>query len=280
MSTLLFSPELFQWVRIGGMFCYIDYSPSATNFFRCSIMFRLSVLLSCAISSLALRTSPLKGLRSWSALDGSVVPRSERDMKVSNALRAIAFFGPLTASALVAKAGFFESTEQSELNRLSKFQAPIAELLDSLRVSDTPNAVGVYSKTQILKGGKEDSDVVLNYLEAYIKPCQMKMAALAPKLQLEGESQTRIELLPSLMKGHILELREAIRSQKAEAQAREVQEVQETLAEFLLLASKKYEVTPYIPIRPLTDKELYGPFGCEFWGKKRVPGSNACASNE
>lgn len=103
------------------------------------------------------------------------------------------------------------------------------------------------------------------------------MQEAAVKLKLEGDAKSRIEVLPSLMKGHILELQQAITEQKAESQAREVEEVQETLAEFLVLASQKYEVQPYIPVRPLSDKELYGPLGCEFWGKKRVPGSNACA---
>ena len=66
----------------------------------------------------------------------------------------------------------------------------------------------------------------------------------------------------------------------AKEQAKEVDEVRETLAEFLKLAGTKYEVAPFKPIRPLTDKELFGPLGCEFWGKKRIPGSNACAPIE
>ncbi len=54
--------------------------------------------------------------------------------------------------------------------------------------------------------------------------------------------------------------------------------MQETLAEFIKLAATNpnYEVTPYTVSRPLSDKELYGPLGCEWWGKVRVPGSNAC----
>jgi hypothetical protein len=113
-------------------------------------------------------------------------------------------------------------------------------------------------------------------METIIKPCQQKMSNLAPSLRLGEEAQTRLELLPQLMKGHIIELTQAIKEMKAESQAREVEEVQETLAEFLKLASTKYNVAPYRPTRPLSDAELYGPLGCEFWGKKRVPGSNAC----
>jgi len=107
------------------------------------------------------------------------------------------------------------------------------------------------------------------------------MEKLAPQLKLtDEEAQKRVEILPQLMKGHILELNQAIQEMKASSQSKEVEEVQETLAEFLKLASNQYEVKPYTPVRPLTDAELYGPLGCEFWGKKRVPGSNACASDE
>jgi hypothetical protein len=102
------------------------------------------------------------------------------------------------------------------------------------------------------------------------------MAEASSKLKVAEQSQSRLELLPALMQGHLLELEQAIREQKAESQAKEVAEIQETLAEFLLLCSAKYEVTPYVPTRALTDKELFGPLGCEFWGKKRVQGSNAC----
>jgi hypothetical protein len=131
---------------------------------------------------------------------------------------------------------------------------------------------------KVLKGGKEDSDVVLTYMETYIKPCQQKMSLVAPKLGLADADQKRAEILPQLMKGHIIELTQAIKEQKAESQAREVEEVQETLAEFLKLASSKFTVLPYVATRPLTDSELFGPLGCEFWGKQRVPGSNACIS--
>ena len=182
-----------------------------------------------------------------------------------------------TLLPFAAYAGFFSSREQDLIDELSKYQKPVAELLDQLRPTNTPNAVGVYSVQQILRGGKEDSDVVLNYLSNYILPMQKTMADAAPSLKLPVDADNeRISVLPLIMKGHILELQQAIESQKAESQAREVEEVQETLAEFLKLASSKYEVKPYIPTRPITDAELFGPLGCEFWGKKRVPGSNSC----
>ena len=178
-----------------------------------------------------------------------------------------------------ARAGLFTSEEQDQIERIASFQRPIFELLDQLRPSVVPNTVGVYAQTQILKGGKEDSDVVLNYLETYIKPCQSKMLEAASKLKLANAAdQTRIELLPLLMMGHILELNQAIKDMKADSQAREVEEVTETLAEYLKLASSKYSVNVYVAPRALTEKEYLGPLGCEFWGKKRVEGSNACAS--
>lgn len=184
----------------------------------------------------------------------AVNPASSRQLESRRIVHAAALLLPITSFAVAARAGFFESTEQSLVNSISKYQAPVAELLDQLRPTELPNSIGVYTKQQLLRGGPEDSAVVLNYLETYIKPCQKRMAEAAPKLMLEGESQNRLELLPALMKGHILELQQAIDEQKADSQAREVEEVQETLAEYLLLASKKYEVTPYKPARPLSDK--------------------------
>jgi hypothetical protein len=119
---------------------------------------------------------------------------------------------------------------------------------------------------------------VRNYLSGYFQPLQLKMAAAAPKLKLaDDEAQKRTEILPALMKGHLLELDVAIGTYVIKNMAKEVEEIQETLAEFLKLASLKYKVTPYVPTRPLSDKELFGPLGCEFWGKVRVEGSNACA---
>lgn len=180
-----------------------------------------------------------------------------------------------------ANAGFFQSDEQDQIDQISSFQRPIFELLDQLRPAVVPNTVGVYAQTQVLKGGKEDSDVVLNYLETYIKPCQSKMADAAPKLKLANPvDQARIEVLPLLMKGHILELGQAIKEMKADSQGKEVEEVTETLAEYLKLSSSKYSVTAYVSPRPLTEKDYLGPLGCEFWGKKRIEGSNACANVE
>eukprot|EP01038_Epipyxis_sp_PR26KG_P004457 gene4457-6303_t len=183
----------------------------------------------------------------------------------------------ITSSIIMS--GLFDSTEQNAVNDVSSFQKPIAELLDQLKPSYIPNPIGVYSQTQVLKSTKEDADVVLVYLETYIKPCQKKMEEgvklISPKL--DPSVQERFQLLPLLMKGHIAELNQAINEIKVESEGKEVQEVQETLAEYLKIASSKFDVVPYAPPRPLSDSELFGPLGCQFWGKTRVEGSNACA---
>jgi hypothetical protein len=176
-----------------------------------------------------------------------------------------------------ANAGFFKSSEQTAVDDIASYRKYVKDLLDQLKPTDIPNAIGVYSKQQLLKSNKEDSDVVLNYMEYYIKPLQQKMLEWAPKLKLdEKEKQERLEVLPLLMKGHIAELAEAIRKTNADDEAREVEEVQETLDEFLQLAALKYQVEQFSASKPLSDKELFGPFGCEFWGKKRAEGSNKC----
>ena len=88
------------------------------------------------------------------------------------------------------------------------------------------------------------------------------------------------------MQGHLLELSQAIAAQDAAQQEREVAEVQETLEEFLSLAARDGRLS--VPAAPAgsssaggseaarRDAELFGPFGCGFYGKTRVPGSNAC----
>ena len=130
-----------------------------------------------------------------------------------------------------------------------------------------------------MKGSKEDADVVTTYLYTYISPMQNKMEQVAKNLKLPQEAdQTRVEILPALMKGHMIELQQAIKELKFDDMAKEVEEVQETLGEFLKLASNAYSVNPFVATRPLSDSELFGPLSCGFYGKVRVPGSNACAS--
>jgi hypothetical protein len=180
---------------------------------------------------------------------------------------AAALLLPILAFSTSAKAGLFMSDEQESVNSLAIFQKPVYDLLEQLRAG----------KDQVLKGGVEDSNVVQQNMNIYIVPLQAKMAEVAPKLKLaDAANQSRIELLPLLMKGHILELTQAIKEGKAPSQFKEVEEVQETLAEYLKLASSKYTVAAFIPPRPFTDAEFFGPFGCEYWGKKRVEGTNKC----
>lgn len=240
---------------------------------RVLILASLSCLLAFKVSKLGNRLYFIRPLQAVNTADES------RPLQ-KNILRFCASLFVSASFSASAEAGWFSSPQQDLVDQVASYQKPVAELLDQLRPTDIPNAVGVYSKSQLLKGGQEDSAVVANYLDYYIKPCQAKMAELASQLNLPAEQQSKAETLPLLMKGHMLELQQAITSEKVEDQAKEVEEVQETLADFLKLSNMKYTVTPYSPTRPLSDKELFGPLGCEFWGKKRIEGSNYCASPE
>ena len=198
------------------------------------------------------------------------VPRTSSDSFNGFAKKlniATALILPVIAFSRRADAALFSSAEQTSIDTLSRFQKPVFELLDQLRPG----------KSQVLKGGIEDSNVVQQYLNIYIVPLQAKMAEVATTLKLDQSAdQSRIEILPLLMKGHILELTQAIKELKADKQAKEVAEVQETLDEYLKLASSKYTVSTFVPSKPYTDLQFFGPFGCEYYGKKRVEGTNVC----
>ena len=180
---------------------------------------------------------------------------------------AASFLLPLISFSNTARAGLFLSDEQESIDSIAIFQKPVYDLIEQLRAG----------KNQVLKGGVEDSNVVQQNVNIYIVPLQAKMLETSPKLKLGNPAdQARIELLPLLMKGHILELVQAVKDGKAQSQFKEVEEVQETLQEFLKLASIKYTVAAFVPPRPFTDAEFFGPFGCEYWGKRRVEGTNKC----
>ena len=182
-----------------------------------------------------------------------------------------------------ANAGFnpLQSTEQNLVDDVAALRLPINQLLSDLTPVNQPNPVGVFSVQTLLKGGPDDSNVVLTYSSVYIKPLLSLMEKTAATVKFENEEDSkRFNLLPKLMQGHILELDQAIKSQKGSEQQKEVDEVVETLNEFLSLASKKYKVAEFQPVKPLTDAQLFGPLGCEFYGKVRVPGSNACTIKE
>lgn len=56
-------------------------------------------------------------------------------------------------------------------------------------------------KAGALKGGPEDSVVVLRVLEVYLEPMQEEMLKVAPLMQLAGrEARERVKLLPLIMK--------------------------------------------------------------------------------
>lgn len=225
--------------------------------------------------------APVVGASRQQALLMAVTPRSSRETE-TRAIASVASVTSIATSLFVSSSkkasafDFFPSKEQQDVDAVSAFQKPVYEVLNQLRPYDTPNALGVYSKQQLLKGGQDDSNVVLLYLINYITPLQTKMAEVAGGLKLEGSSQERVELLPKLMLGHTLELKAAVKSLKAEEQLKEVEEVWETLQEFLKLSSSKYKVTQYVDVKQISDADLYGPFGCGFYGKKRAEGSNAC----
>jgi len=218
----------------------------------------------------------------WNRLPRSTVMKRAVQPALASLLTAAALLTSSPVSSLAAPLRFMASQEQSVVDELSDYHKNVVELADQLKPTLQPNAVGVYIEQQILKDGKDDSDVVLLYSEQYLKPIQSKMALIAPKivaLEKESADKERIALLPNLMKGHLLELSEAIKHQKASEELKEVEEVQETLAEFLLLSSRAgLEVQPFIPSRPLSDKDLFGPLSCEWWGRTRVEGSNACTT--
>lgn len=228
------------------------------------------LLISIAVNSAFMRSSAVTRSKIMMMKSTDQMPTSnfESSNKLTRKIStAAAILFPLLSFSNSAKAGLFLSDEQESVNSLAMFQKPVYDLLEQLRPG----------KNQILKGGVEDSNVVQQNVNIYIIPLQAKMAEVAAKLKLQATAdQTRVELLPLLMKGHILELTQAIKETKAESQFKEVEEVQETLTEYLKLASSKYIVAAFVPPRPFTDAEFFGPFGCEYWGKKRVEGTNKC----
>lgn len=152
------------------------------------------------------------------------------------------------------------------------------QVLEVAQYSLVVNKVEEDLRAGALKGGAEDSAVVVRILETFLKPMQQTMAKAAPAMRLAGrENVERVKLLPLLMKGHLLELEEACEAGSAKDQLREVEEVKETVDEFLALAKSRYEVTAKAPTSPEGDQ--LGIFGCTFYGLKRVEGTNTCQND-
>lgn len=189
---------------------------------------------------------------------------------------------PFTSSA--AQAGWFGPSEvEKQINDLCACQKQVTILHQQLTPTVLRNSIGVEMPMQLLKGGVEDSAFVQTTLDTVLKPCQAKMQSLTPQLtQLDEETQKKITNLPLLMKGHLLELQQAVNSLKASEQEKEVAEVEETLNDYLTAVNNKYPVSFYQgkDKQYLSDKEYYGPFGCEFWGKVRLEGSKTCVTPE
>lgn len=189
---------------------------------------------------------------------------SRRDMfkSVTAASAAAVLSSGAPANALF---GFGEnkSKEQLAVEALAGYRAPVADVIRQL-------------KAQELRGGRDDSAVVTNYAKKYFEPLQADMAQLAKGLKLAEEDQKKAETQPLLMKGHLLELAQACAAGDAKEQLEEMEEVQETLDDFLKLAATKYTVPEMLLGRAATSVEYYSIFGCEFWGLKNKPDSNVC----
>ena len=115
-----------------------------------------------------------------------------RIIQISSAISLL----PLLIRPTAASAGLFTSDEQDKLNEIVAFRKPVSDLLSQMQFIESPNPIGVFVKQRILKGGKEDSDVVLSYLEVYLKPLLTKLRVLAPRLSLDSDvDQKRLQLL-------------------------------------------------------------------------------------
>mmetsp|Transcript_1244 Transcript_1244/g.1656 ORF Transcript_1244/g.1656 Transcript_1244/m.1656 type:complete len:242 (-) Transcript_1244:200-925(-) len=194
-------------------------------------------------------------------VDGSV---SRRDILKTAPL---VFLGGVLSGSSRSEAIFgfgpSKSQEQKNVEEIAKYRVPVEKVVKEL-------------KSKQLRGGPDDSFVVINYLKTYYDPMQVKMVEVAKTLNLEAEKQKKIETLPLLMKGHLLELQQACVAQSAKDQLEEMEEVEETLAEFLTLAQSKYNIPELVDSRSATPEEYFGAFGCEFWGLKRRKDSNYC----
>eukprot|EP00640_Fibrocapsa_japonica_P005181 CAMPEP_0113933624 /NCGR_PEP_ID=MMETSP1339-20121228/804_1 /TAXON_ID=94617 /ORGANISM="Fibrocapsa japonica" /LENGTH=213 /DNA_ID=CAMNT_0000934981 /DNA_START=183 /DNA_END=824 /DNA_ORIENTATION=+ /assembly_acc=CAM_ASM_000762 len=161
----------------------------------------------------------------------------------------------------------FKSQEQEYIEEIARDLILVEDLVADLKKGK-------------LKGGKntEDSGVIFRYQATYFEPMQKKMAAMVNKpLGLSAEDKKSFELQPLLLKGHLLELSQAVQSGVAKEQLEELEEVQETTVEFIKLALSGSKLTPPPARRgSATPGEYFGPFGCDFYGLKRMPNSNVC----
>ena len=113
-----------------------------------------------------------------SAESSSEGPRSMKESSVGSTVEVAKIIGALMATTVPAKAhafSFFPSEAQKGVDAVASYQKNIYELVNMLKPNMVPNALGVYSMQQQLKGGKDDSDVVLLYNINYVIPLQKKM---------------------------------------------------------------------------------------------------------
>ena len=125
-------------------------------------MLFLFFAVSTLISSSALAFNfVVNGRSSANLMIRYAIPRSNSESFTRDIKRCSKLI-PLLLTPLSVRAGLFTSAEQDALNDISGYQKVVAELLDQLKPMPVNNAVGVSIPTQILKGGKEDSNVVRN----------------------------------------------------------------------------------------------------------------------
>ncbi|CAM9375610.1 unnamed protein product, partial [Hapterophycus canaliculatus] len=195
--------------------------------------------------------------------------RSERPSELAGVDRASFLRAALGSAAALA-------TVVSKPRAAPAFDIPLPftnddpELEKVMKVADCLRFVRKLEqdlKAGALKGGPEDSAVVSRVLEVYLKPMQESMKEVAPVMELAGrEARDRARLLPSIMLGHLLELEMACGTKNAKEQLQEVEEVRETLDEFIALAKTRYEIK--IPQLEAPDGDQLGIFGCSFYGMK------------
>lgn len=227
-------------------------------------------------------TSPSrKTLQIYSTLENDLPQKLKKLIGISLASFIFAS-SPFTPTPV--QAGWFgPSPVEKQINDLCTCQKQVTILHQQLQPGLVRNSIGVEIPTQLLRGGPEDSAFLQTTLETKLKPCQNTMQTLAPQLtELDEESKKKITNLPLLMKGHLLELQQAIDSQKVSEQEKEVAEVEETLNDYLNVVNTKYPVNFYEgKAKPyISDKDYYGPLGCEFWGKVHIDGSKNCITPE
>ena len=104
-----------------------------------------------------------------------------------------------------------------------------------------------------------DKTTLLRYYGAYLEP-----------KTFDGDAATQDAAVA---------LRAAIASGAGEGEL--MKDMGSSLDKYILKVAPAFDAAvAYAPPRSATESEYYSIFGCETWGMKRVPGSNACMPAE